>query len=93
MQYKPSVFTILLWVALAGLCVGVIVMAPGTVDAYVTLAREQQATPTPTANTGSVLMVTADPANTPTRSSSATLHAWAMQPPGVRRPFASASAS
>ena len=66
MQHKPSVFTILLWVALAGLCVGVIVMAPGTVDAYVTLAREQQAMPTPTANTGSVLMVTADPANTPT---------------------------
>ncbi len=66
MQNKPTVFTIILWVALAGLCVGIVLLAPGTVDAYNTLAREQKATPTPTALTASVLMVTVDPANTPT---------------------------
>ncbi len=65
MQQKPSVYTIILWVALAALCVGIVIMAPGTVDAYNTLKREQKATPTPTADTGSVLRVTPDPANTP----------------------------
>ncbi len=66
MRQKPSLFSILLWVALAALCVGIVVMAPGTVDAYVTLAREQQASPTPTAFTGSVLAVTLNPGDTPT---------------------------
>ncbi len=66
MQYKPSVFTIVLWVALAALCAGIFLLAPGTLNAYHTLAREQSATPTPTAYTGSVLAVTADPALTPT---------------------------
>ena len=65
MQNKPSAFTVLLWVALAGLCVGIVMLAPGTLDAYHTLDREQKATPTPTANTQSMLMVTVDPNNTP----------------------------
>lgn len=69
MPKKPSLFTILLWIALAGCCVGVYLLAPGTVDAYTTLNRERNATPTPTANTQSVLMVTVDPSNTPTPTS------------------------
>ncbi|HNW85577.1 MAG TPA: peptidoglycan-binding protein [Candidatus Limiplasma sp.] len=66
MQKKPSTFTLVLWVALAGLCVGMFLLAPGTIQAYNDLNRESNATPTPTANTGSVLLVTVDPANTPT---------------------------
>lgn len=66
MQNRPSVFTLLLWVALAGLCLGIVILAPGTVEAYNALSRERNATPTPTALTQSVLMVTVDPANTPT---------------------------
>jgi len=65
MRKKPGVFTILLWAALAGCCVGVFLLAPDTVEAYRTLDRERNATPTPTAVTQSVLMVTADPNNTP----------------------------
>ena len=63
---KPTVFTLLLWIALAGLIVGVVLLAPGTLNAYQTMQAESAATPTPTANTASVLYVTADPANTPT---------------------------
>lgn len=66
MQNKPTAFTIVLWVALAGLLVGIVLLAPGTLDAYNTLAREQKATPTPTALTQSMLWTTPDPANTPT---------------------------
>jgi zinc D-Ala-D-Ala carboxypeptidase len=65
MRKKPSVFTILLWIALAGCLTAVFLLAPRTVDAYNTLKREQNATPTPTALTDSMRMVTADPANTP----------------------------
>ena len=66
MRQKPSLFTILLWIAIAGCCVGAVLLTPGAVDAYTTLNRERNATPTPTAITQSVLMVTADPNNTPT---------------------------
>ncbi|MEA4928378.1 MAG: peptidoglycan-binding protein [Candidatus Limiplasma sp.] len=65
MRQKPSLTTLLLWVALAACCVGIYLLAPGTMDAYTSLDRERNATPTPTANTASMLMVTADPANTP----------------------------
>ena len=65
MRQKPSITTLLLWVALAACCVGIYLLAPGTMDAYTSLDRERNATPTPTANTASMLMVTADPANTP----------------------------
>ena len=66
MRQKPSVFTLLLWIALVGCGIGIALLAPGAVDAYSTLTREQNATPTPTANTQSVLAVTLDPHNTPT---------------------------
>ena len=66
MRQKPSLFTILLWVAIAACTVGAIVLMPATLNAYSAYQREQNATPTPTANTQSVLMVTADPNNTPT---------------------------
>ena len=66
MRQKPSFTTLLLWAALAACCVGIYLLAPGTMDAYTSLDRERNATPTPTANTASMLMVTADPANTPT---------------------------
>lgn len=65
MRQKPSTFTILLWVALAGCCIGVFLLAPRTMDAYNDLNREQNATSTPTAITASVLLVTVDPANSP----------------------------
>ncbi|MDD3214894.1 MAG: peptidoglycan-binding protein [Eubacteriales bacterium] len=65
MRKKPSLFTILLWIALAGCCVGVALLAPGTLDAYNAYTVERDATPTPTALTKSVLMVTVDPNNTP----------------------------
>ncbi len=65
MRLKRSVFTYLLWVALAGCLVGVFLLAPKTVDAYNALARESEATPTPTAVTKSVLAVTQDPNDTP----------------------------
>lgn len=66
MRQKPTVFTILLWIALAGCSIGIYLLAPGTVNAYNTMNRERNATPTPTANTKSVLLVTVDPQNTPT---------------------------
>ena len=66
MRQKPSIFTLLLWVALAGCCVGAFLLLPGTLDAYNTWQKESNATATPTADTSSMLLVTVDPANTPT---------------------------
>ncbi len=66
MRRKPSVFTVLLWIALAGCCVGVALLAPKTIDAYNAYTIERDATPTPTAVTQSMLLVTPDPNNTPT---------------------------
>ena len=57
MRQKPSTFTILLWVALAGCCIGVFLLAPRTMDAYNSLNREQNATPTPTAITARLTAV------------------------------------
>ena len=55
----------LLWAALAILCAGIAVMVPRAISAYQTLDIERSATPTPTANTASMLYVTIDPNNTP----------------------------
>ena len=55
----------LLWAALAILCAGIAVMVPRAITAYQTLDIERNATPTPTANTASMLYVTIDPNNTP----------------------------
>ncbi|NLI21171.1 MAG: hypothetical protein GX418_06455 [Clostridiales bacterium] len=65
MRQKPSLFTLVLWIALAGCAVGIVLLAPGALDAYGDLTLEQNATPTPTADIRSVLLVTVDPANTP----------------------------
>jgi len=55
----------LLWAALALLCVGIAIVAPRALTAYQTLETERSATPTPTADTQSMLYVTIDPNNTP----------------------------
>ncbi len=55
----------LLWAALAVLVIGIAVMVPRALDAYNTLSIERSATPTPTADTSSMLYVTIDPNNTP----------------------------
>ena len=55
----------LLWAALAAACVGIAFDAPGALNAYQTLETERNATPTPTADTASMLHVTIDPNNTP----------------------------
>ena len=56
---------ILLWVVFALLCAGIAIMVPRTLRTYQTLNTERNATPTPTANTASMLFVTIDPNNTP----------------------------
>ncbi len=66
MKRKPTVFTLVLWALLAGLIVAVALLAPGAWDSYQTLQLESSATPTPTAEVRSVLLVTAAPNNTPT---------------------------
>ncbi len=55
----------LLWAALAILCAGIALTVPGAISAYQTLETERNATPTPTADTASMLLVTLDPNNTP----------------------------
>ena len=50
---------------LAGGAVAVALLLPGTLDSRRTLEIERAATPTPTADVRSMLMVTLDPANTP----------------------------
>jgi zinc D-Ala-D-Ala carboxypeptidase len=55
----------LLWAALALLCVGIALLVPRAIGAYQTLDIERNATPTPTADTSSMLSVTIDPNNTP----------------------------
>ena len=56
---------ILLWAVLALFCVGIVIMVPRALNAYQTLTIERSATPTPTADTQSMLYVTIDPNNTP----------------------------
>ncbi len=62
---KPTPFTLALWGLVAALSIGVIVMAPRTLENYRQLVTEQNATPTPTADVSSALLVTVDPNNTP----------------------------
>lgn len=64
-KQKPTPFTLALWALLAVCAVAIIILAPGTLESYQRLQTEQNATPTPTANVGSMLLVTIDPNNTP----------------------------
>ncbi len=63
---KPSIKTIVLWALLAALIVVIALLAPKTWQDYQTLETERNATPTPTSDVSSALMVTIDPNNTPT---------------------------
>ncbi len=65
-QRTLSPFTIVLWVVLIAAAVAVALLAPGTLENYQQLQTEQNATPTPTANVQSMLLVTVDPHNSPT---------------------------
>lgn len=60
-----SAFTIVLWAMLVAAAAAVGILTPRTVDAYRQLQVEQAATPTPTANVASMLLVTPDPNQTP----------------------------
>jgi zinc D-Ala-D-Ala carboxypeptidase len=66
MRKRPTAFTCVLWAALAGCVIGVFILAPKTVEAYRGYTTERDATPTPTAVTASMQLVTVDPNNTPT---------------------------
>ncbi|MEA5013021.1 MAG: peptidoglycan-binding protein [Candidatus Limiplasma sp.] len=61
-----SPFTLALWLVLVAALVAVALLLPGTLEGYQQLQTEQNATPTPTANVQSMLLVTVDPNNTPT---------------------------
>lgn len=63
LHIKP--ITLVLCAMLAGGAVAVALLLPGTLDSRRTLEIERAATPTPTADVRSMLMVTLDPANTP----------------------------
>lgn len=63
---KPSIKTIVMWALLAALIVVIALLAPKTWQDYQTLETERNATPTPTSDVSSALMVTIDPNNTPT---------------------------
>ena len=65
MRKKPTWFTLLLWALLAALLVALFWLLPGTLESYRALQTEQNATPTPTADIRSMLLVTADPNLTP----------------------------
>jgi LAS superfamily LD-carboxypeptidase LdcB len=62
---KPTPFTIVLWVLLAVFSIAVMILAPQTLAGYQRLLTEKNATPTPTADVQSALLVTLDPRNTP----------------------------
>ena len=72
----------LLWAALAILCAGIAIFLPRAMNAYQTLNVERAATPTPTADTASMLFVTLDPNNTP--APTATVLKRGMQSDAVR---------
>ena len=55
-----------MWALLAALIVVIALLAPKTWQDYQTLETERNATPTPTSDVSSALMVTIDPNNTPT---------------------------
>ncbi|MDD3410774.1 MAG: peptidoglycan-binding protein [Eubacteriales bacterium] len=63
---RKQALTITLCVLLAGALVAVALLAPGALSAWRRMEKELAATPTPTADISSVLLVTADPNNTPT---------------------------
>lgn len=63
---KPSIKIIVMWALLAALIVVIALLAPKTWQDYQTLETERNATPTPTSDVSSALMVTIDPNNTPT---------------------------
>ena len=63
LHIKP--ITLVLCAMLAGGAVAVALLLPGMLDSRRTLEIERAATPTPTADVRSMLMVTLDPANTP----------------------------
>ena len=73
----------LLWAVLALLVIGIVIMLPRTLDAYNTLNIERSATPTPTADTSSMLYVTIDPNNTP--APTATVLKRGMQNDAVKK--------
>lgn len=62
---KLTPFTIALWALVAVLAVLILVLAPKTLNDYQRMQTEISATPTPTANVESMLLVTFDPSNTP----------------------------
>ena len=62
-RFRPV--TLILWLVLLAGVAGIAVTAPALQDARERLGIELSATPTPTANVSSVLMVTIDPNNTP----------------------------
>ena len=64
MKLKPT--TLLFSALLAGAAVAVALLLPRTLDSRRVLEVERSATPTPTADVRSMLMVTPDPNNTPT---------------------------
>ncbi len=61
----PTPFTLVLWIVLAASVVAVFVLGPGTLTDYQQMQTELNATPTPTAQVDSMLLVTIDPNNTP----------------------------
>ncbi len=58
-------FTIALWALTAALVALVAILAPRTIADYGRMQTEVNATPTPTANIQSMLLITVDPNNTP----------------------------
>jgi len=65
MNIRLKPFTIVLCIVLAAGLAGIAMIAPKTMDAKRVLDVEQRATPTPTADVRSMLMVTPDPNITP----------------------------
>ena len=63
LSIKP--ITLVFCAMLAGAVVAIALLLPGTLDSRRTLEIERAATPTPTADVRSMLMVTLDPNNTP----------------------------
>ncbi|MEG1677485.1 MAG: peptidoglycan-binding protein [Clostridia bacterium] len=64
-QSRFPIPTLLMWAVLAALLVVIALLAPKTWSDYQKLEKERSATPTPTADVSSMLMVTIDPNNTP----------------------------
>jgi len=65
-KHAFSPFGVILWLLLIASTVIVVILLPRTLDSYGQLQTEQNATPTPTANVESMLLITADPNHIPT---------------------------